>query len=91
MDKEQWQDEVLASVHGLQRAEPSPFLFTRIQQRLREEPTLALIPKAKIRLAAIGFALLCGLNLWAMLSSSEQPSTEQSRASAPDIFPYQMY
>jgi hypothetical protein len=91
MDKEQWKDEVLASVKGLKRAEPNPFLFTRIKQRLREEQTIALIPKAKIRLAAIGFALLCALNVWVVLSSAKQQNTRQSNVSALDIFPAQLY
>jgi hypothetical protein len=91
LDKERWKDDVLDSVKGIKPVEPNPFLFTRIKQRLQEGQSPALIPKSKIRLAAIGLVLLCALNVWAVVSSSERQDTRQSDAGMLDISPYQLY
>ncbi len=35
--EQKWTDEAMASIDGLPRAEANPFLFTRIQERLRRQ------------------------------------------------------
>ncbi|MEZ4966830.1 MAG: hypothetical protein R2791_16420 [Saprospiraceae bacterium] len=35
-EKEKWKDEVLNSLEGRQAAEPNPYLFTRVAQRIRD-------------------------------------------------------
>lgn len=94
MNKEKWKDEVLAGTQGLKRAEPSPFLYTRIKQRLRLERTATLIPKSTIRLAAAGFALLCALNVWIVLSNvsnAEQKNVPPAPVNSVAIFPGPLY
>lgn len=91
MDKEKWKDDVLNSVKGLKRAEPNPFLFTRIKQRLQEEQTAALIPRSKIRWAAAGFALLCALNVWVVLANAEQKNVRPAPVNSLAIFSGPLY
>ena len=91
MNKDQWNDNVLASLNGIKRAEPNPFLFARIKQQIRDGETAKFISTSKISFALMGFALLLMLNIWATLSSSEQQNVEKSTMNSLDIFPYTLY
>ena len=51
MNSEIWKDEILNSMRGANRAEPNPFLFTRIQSKLEGEAT------SSVRLLKIAAAL----------------------------------
>ena len=51
MNNEIWKDEILNSMRGANRAEPNPFLFTRIQSKLEGEAT------SSVRLLKIAAAL----------------------------------
>lgn len=62
---EQRTDEILASLDNIRQAEPSPFLYNKILNRIseaREEWT----PKKVVWLAAASFAILILLN-WQLL------------------------
>lgn len=56
-DKEQWKDEVLNSLEGMQKAELSPFLFTRIQETIAQnhvkEETFFLSVKAMVTMVSL--------------------------------------
>jgi len=39
MEKDKWKDDLLESIRGIKRAEPNPFLFTRIEANLTAEIT----------------------------------------------------
>lgn len=82
MQREAWKDEVLNSLSFIKRAEPSPFLFTRIEARLKEATPLTTI---QIRLAMATFAILLVINLGAILQSQQEktealPSLSQIQA-----------
>ena len=59
MEKEQWKDEVLNSLKGMKHAEPSAFLFTRIEAKLHLP---AAMPQWQLSLATIVLALLLAAN-----------------------------
>jgi len=59
MEKEQWKDEVLNSLKGMKEAEPSAFLFTRIEAQLQKP---AAMPQWQLSLATIVLALLFAAN-----------------------------
>ncbi len=61
-EKEQWIREVMGSLDDAQRAEPNPFLFTRIEQRLKLARPAAYVSTRMVWLAAASFALLILLN-----------------------------
>ena len=53
---------MLNSLIGLQRAEPNPFLFAKIQRRLTGVPVPVYLPARTVWLAAASFTLLLLLN-----------------------------
>ena len=59
-EKEQWIDEVMNSLNGLNRAEPQPFLWTRVMSRAQKQKPVAT---SYMWLAAAGFAILIVLNI----------------------------
>jgi hypothetical protein len=66
-------DELLNPLNGLQRAQPGPFLFTRIEARLAnlaEQRLNARVSPATVRLALVGLAGLLLLNVLAWRSQS---------------------
>lgn len=73
-ERDIWTDEVMHSLDGMQRATPSPFLYTRIIARLQDAVP---VPKKYMWLTAAGFACLLLVNI-AILKSSPAPSSTQS-------------
>ncbi len=63
-EKEKWINDVLRSLDGLQRAEPNPFLYAKIYNRLtgREVPDRVSLRTAWLTVAS--FSLLALLNWW---------------------------
>lgn len=66
-NREAWIEEVLSSVDGLQRVPSNPFLYTRIQARIREanstwEKTARFITKPAFAFATILVILI--INVW---------------------------
>ncbi len=61
-EKEKWINDVLSSTNSLQRAEPGPFLFAKIQQRLNAAAAPVCVPTRTVWLVATSFALLLLLN-----------------------------
>ena len=65
MNSEIWKDEILNSMRGANRAEPNPFLFTRIQSKLEGEITSSSrLWKLATVLSFILLALNISLILW---------------------------
>ncbi len=63
MNNEQWKDDILDSMRGAKRAEPNPFLFTRILAQI--ETSEQSVPQSyfKVRLAVSACALILILNV----------------------------
>jgi hypothetical protein len=73
MENERWKEEVMQSLQGMQKAEPSPFLFTRIQARIAKK--YGRIPSWQLQLAAGALIVLLILNSVAMLRSRSMETT----------------
>lgn len=82
-EKERWKDEILSSIEGIQRSEASPFLFTRIQSRIRSrlrgKDDRVASPMVALGIAA--FAVLCYLNVW-ILADSIKAKTQHTTTQA---------
>jgi hypothetical protein len=63
MNNEQWKDEILNSMHGAKRAEPHPFLFTRILAKIETSEQSVRHSYFKVRLAVSLCALILILNV----------------------------
>jgi hypothetical protein len=76
--KEQWKDEILSSVEGIQCPEAPPFLFTRITSRIRTPQPCVSAPMLAFGVAA--FVVLCCVNVWILADftiASTPNTTEQ--------------
>ncbi len=90
MQKEQWINEVLQSTNGMQKAEPGPFLFEKIVQRITKEKE-ATSPDGnalKVRWAlGIAASLLIAVNVvsiktYISASQNNQTSDQANTANA---------
>lgn len=61
-NQEKWVNDILNSLDGVQRAEPSPFLFAKIRNRLSKTPAPIYVSERVAWLTAASFALLFLLN-----------------------------
>lgn len=85
MDKEQWKNEIMDSLKGIRPAEPNPFLFTRIEARLRQR-----VSPRQWKIAIAVSAVLLIANAWILIRDS------RSTQSAPSAYEfnnhrYQLY
>ena len=72
MKDHDWKDDILNSIQGAKRAEPSPFLFTKIQARIDALSTSASVSPRLVRLAfAICFSALV-INVTVILNYSRR-------------------
>jgi hypothetical protein len=83
MDKEKWKEEVMSSLLGIKRAEPNPFLFTRIEERI--EKKYGKLAVWKVRLAVAAMLVLLVVNSVILLREPKQgayaPSSEYQLSS----------
>ena len=78
IEKEAWKNEVLDSLNGMRRAEPSPFLFTRIEARLYSKH---VVTPSQLKWAAFALAVILFINVAALVqhrSSRTGTSNEYS-------------
>jgi len=60
MNNETWKDDIINSMRGANRAEPNPFLFTRIQSKLENEVSSSF---RLLKLAAVLSVVLLATNV----------------------------
>lgn len=59
MENYEWEDEIIEAVRGQKRAEPNPFLFTRIEAKLGEVHSgIVWNFKMKVAVSLCAFTLL---------------------------------
>jgi TRAP-type C4-dicarboxylate transport system permease small subunit len=81
---ENWNDDtILNSLAGMKRAEPSPFLFTRIEARLQKATQLTT---TQLRVATAALIILLAVNVWAI--SSRQTTGNESTSGLTSIQAY---
>ena len=79
--KEQWENEILSSLEGMRRAEAPPFLFTRIQSRLRgAEANVRTSRNARVSAPMLAFGVaafivLCCVNVWVLVHLNAHAET----------------
>ncbi len=82
---------MLDALRTLKPEEPSPFLFSRIEARLREGGTARIVPASGIRLALIAFALLCLVNALIVSADTEVKAAAVPISRSLDAFPQPLY
>jgi hypothetical protein len=83
MEKETWKNEIVNSLAGMERAQPSPFLFTRIEGRLQDATRLSAW---QLRVATAALVALLAVNVWALYG--EQQGTVENSSSLSTIKAY---
>jgi hypothetical protein len=71
-------EETLESLEGIQRAAASPFLFTRIEARLKE--TTARVPRSWAWGFTSALLVIAALNLWTNLRFRENRNMQVPQA-----------
>jgi len=87
-------DDLLDPLKGLQRAEPGPFLFTRIEARLRTHAKARIafrVSPATVRLALAGVLLLGVLNALVWQQAPEPANPEPASTYRLETADYQLY
>jgi hypothetical protein len=85
------EDEVLNSLRGIKRAEASPFLFTRIEHKLKgisQEKPMGIFSVVSLSLA---FSLLIGLNVWMAGSNVRDKPAKSLSGYRPDNANFNIY
>ena len=65
-EKEKWINDVLGSLDNLERAEPNPFLFAKIRNRLSTPPSKIYVSTRVVWGISASFTLLLLLNFQAI-------------------------
>lgn len=84
-EKEQWIRKVMGSLDNAQRAEPNPFLFTRIEQRLQSARPAAYVSARIVWLAAASFGLLVMLNAQSIRGQETLPANNNLNVVVSDM------
>jgi len=92
MENHNMEDEIIGSLRGIKRAEVSPFLFTRIQNRLgnvvREKP----IGVFSLLSLSLAFSMLIAVNVLAIGASGNVKGDKNIQAGyAPDNANFNIY
>lgn len=88
--QEKWINDVLASTQGIQRAEPSPFLFAKIRDRLNIRQKPIFVPTRTVWLTAASFTLLAMLN-WQLTTQRATTSTTRATDLNPVVTEMELY
>ena len=86
--KDQWIQKTMESLDELPKAEPNPYLYEKITNRLQSRRG-AVISVRVIWKLSVGFAILLLLNVFAISKYRSQHSTRQDVATSGDQYGYQ--
>jgi hypothetical protein len=78
-NQEQWIDEIMGSLQGMQPAEGNPYLHTRVMARLQQNPARQAVQVKWVYTVAIAFTVMLLLNVmgWNMsFNNDEQDSVD---------------
>ncbi len=79
MNNETWKDDILNSMRAAKRAEPNPFLFTRIQSKLEGE----ISSSSRLwKLATVLSFTLLALNVSVILWNQKTPAETSTETSS---------
>jgi hypothetical protein len=94
MNNEQWTDDILDSLRGAKRAEPNPFLFTRIVSSLEGGQAPVRISLLYMRMAVSVFILVVAFNVTLLVRyAKSSPENTESTSSGYELSSrhYQLY
>lgn len=76
LEQEQWIDEVLQSMQGIQRAEGNPYLYTRVVAGLEAKRTNGTVQPKWVLTFSAAFLVLFFLNIkgWKAVQYSNSPA-----------------
>ena len=76
-NQEQWIDEVMGSLQGIQPAEGNPYLHTRVLARLQQNPARQAVQVKWVYTVAIAFTVMLLLNVmgWNMSFNNDEQET----------------
>lgn len=69
MEKENWKDDVLHSLDGIESAAPPAELYGKIRYKVLNMRQLQVVRRSYIAVAAAGLALLLTANIWVLSST----------------------
>lgn len=77
-NQEQWIDEIMGSLQGIQPAEGNPYLHTRVLARLQQNPARQAVQVKWVYTVATAFVLMLLLNVmgWNMSGNDEQENVD---------------
>jgi hypothetical protein len=78
-NKEQWANEVLASIEGVKRACPANNLFEKINAQLHNTVQVKIIPLRKLFWAAAAACILITVNIFELTASSNGANQNGSK------------
>lgn len=92
-NKEQWADEVLQSLDGIQKAKPNPELFAKITNKLYAEKQSKIIPLKQLGWVAAAACLLLALNIYTfdLRIKSEENTIDETVAENKIIHEFALY
>ena len=90
MEKEKWINGTLESLEGIKKAEPNPFLFTKLLSGLKSgEKIPSFIPVRKIAIGMASMALLAVINIAVVYYPAEENTTGTNDYTATSYIPSQ--
>lgn len=66
--KEQWVNEVLQSLDGIEKAEPKADLFAKITDKISKGEVTKIIPLQQLRWVAAAACIIIGVNIYVFTS-----------------------
>lgn len=74
---EQWADEVLKSLDGIQRAKPSNQLFDKINDQLKHEKRAKIVPLKRLSWVAVAAFVVITINIYIFKSGMQNNTRPQ--------------
>lgn len=79
MQKENWINEVFESTKGMQKAEPSPFLFEQITARINKGGHASVTVDPFLKWGLTSFvAIILSLNVISILNSNKEVASQET-------------
>lgn len=90
-EKEEWADDVLRSLDGLQRAEPNVELFARITNKVTQK-TIRIIPLKPLAWVAAAACFIITINLYTFYNTTQiSDNTNLNKSEYSLVMDYSLY
>lgn len=91
--KEQWANEVLHSLEGIEKASPKDDLFAKITAQISKEKVAKVIPLHQVRWVAVAACFVIGINLYVFSSGMQmrKNTVEENSSTYRIVSDYSLY